>query len=143
MTTPDRRAPRHRTAPLLTLLALLALLPLIGCTGAAPTPTAAPAEAPPADESPAAGGEQVTLVNFAFDPTELTVPAGTTVTFRNDDAALHSVSEGSDGQVADDAAFDEDVESGTSIEIPFDEAGTFQVTCKYHPQMNMTVTVEG
>jgi plastocyanin len=141
MTTPDRRARISRTPP---LLMLLALLPLAACTGASPTPTAdTPAESHAAHESAAAGGDQVTLVGFAFEPTELTVPAGSTVTFRNDDGALHSVSEGSDGEVADDAAFDEDVESGGSVEITFDEPGTIQITCKYHSQMNMTVTVEG
>jgi plastocyanin len=29
------------------------------------------------------------------------------------------------------------------VEITFDEAGTFDVTCLFHPQMNMTVVVEG
>ena len=29
------------------------------------------------------------------------------------------------------------------ITVTFDEAGTFNLTCKIHPSMNMTVTVEG
>ncbi|HEX2222116.1 MAG TPA: plastocyanin/azurin family copper-binding protein [Candidatus Limnocylindria bacterium] len=134
-------------------LAVLLLLLLAACGGG--TATAPPTESAGEDhgahetgapaETGAGGGEsmEVALADFAFAPTELTVPAGTTVTFTNEDSALHSVSEGSDGQVADDAAFDEDVEGGASVEITFDESGTVQVTCKYHPSMNMTVTVEG
>jgi len=134
----------------LALLPLIAALALVGCTATATAPASAtPAGATPAashaahESAAAGGGMEVALVEFAFAPTELTVPAGTTVTFTNDDSALHSVSEGSNGQVAEDAAFDEDVDGGASVDIAFDEPGTVQITCKYHPSMNMTVTVEG
>ncbi len=29
------------------------------------------------------------------------------------------------------------------VVVTFDEAGTFNITCKIHPTMNMTITVEG
>ena len=89
------------------------------------------------------GGEADTVVisgsSFGDD---ITVAAGTTVTFQNDDGFEHSVTNGTNGTPADDAAFDEDVAGGESVEITFDEAGTFDVTCRYHPSMQMTVTVE-
>jgi plastocyanin len=89
------------------------------------------------------GGDADTVVISGFDfGDDITVAAGTTVTFQNDDDAEHSVTNGTDGEAAADAAFDEDVEAGESVEIPFDEPGTYDVTCRYHPTMQMTVTVE-
>jgi plastocyanin len=92
------------------------------------------------------GGEstaQVELTGFAFSPTELTVAAGTTVTFVNNDGTAHTVTEGTDGTAAEDARFDEQVANGAEVTVTFDEPGTYQVTCTLHPTMNMTVVVEG
>ncbi|MGQ0528589.1 MAG: OmpA family protein, partial [Panacagrimonas sp.] len=54
---------------------------------------APPAVPPPADAAPAAssGGAAVTIVNFAFEPAQLTVPVGTTVTWTNQDGSSHLV----------------------------------------------------
>lgn len=89
----------------------------------------------------AAGGDTVVISGFSFGD-DITVAAGTTVTFQNDDDAAHTVTEGTNGTAADGAAFDEEVAGGESVEITFDEAGTFDVTCRFHPDMQMTVTVE-
>jgi plastocyanin len=37
----------------------------------------------------------------------------------------------------------ERLDAGAEIEVSFDEAGTYQITCLLHPTMNMTVVVEG
>ena len=74
-----------------------------------------------------------------FAPSTLTIPAGTTVTFT--DTTGHTVTEGSDGQAVDDPIVDES--GGADVVVTFDEAGTFNITCKIHPNMNMTITVEG
>ena len=90
-----------------------------------------------------AGSETVVLVNLAFDPGDLTIPVGTTVVFENQEEAPHTATHGERGQPADDAAFDIDLPAaGDSGEFTFDEAGEFPVTCKVHPDMNMTITVE-
>ena len=36
-----------------------------------------------------------------------------------------------------------DEEGGSDVSVTFDEAGTYNITCKIHPSMNMTITVEG
>ena len=130
------RLPRGaRVAPAIAALMLL----LVACGGGS-------------DESGGDGGSssdaggdgnRVELTGLAFSPTELTVAAGTEVTFVNADSTQHTVTEGIDGTPADDARFDEDVAAGDEVTITFDEAGTYQVTCTLHPTMNMTVTVEG
>lgn len=90
------------------------------------------------------GGEEtlVTLSGFAFQPTELTVSVGDTVRFINEDSAPHTVTEGTNGNADADAAFNEQVNGGEWIEVTFDEAGDFNVTCLFHSNMNMVVHVE-
>lgn len=158
----DRRFLRLHTA-----LAALVLL-LAACTGApsvtpspsetaaasspAATETAEATESAEATDGAAEGDVTVTLVGFAFtaddadtsgDVPTLTIPAGTTVMFVNEDSAPHTATHGSDGTPAADAAFDIDLpDSGSSGSHTFDEAGTFDVTCTIHPDMNMTIIVE-
>ena len=123
----------HRSRPkaLFGLIATLTLV-LAACAGGAAT-------SEPADGGGDAG-ETVSLSGGQFSPSSLTIPVGTTVTFT--DTSGHTVTEGTDGQAVDDPLVDE---SGGSapIEVTFDEAGTFNLTCKIHSSMNMTITVEG
>ena len=123
--------PRHTT--LATLLAIMAIL-LAACGGDTDsTPTAADGD------GGASAGETVSLAGNQFSPSTLTVAAGTTVTFT--DTATHTVTEGTDGVAVDDPIVDE--QGGADIEVTFDEPGTYNITCTIHPEMNMTVTVEG
>jgi plastocyanin len=123
------------------------IIGLVACSsGASTTPTATTAGAgtPSAatGSGAAASDSMVMLMNFAFGPTTLTVPLGTTVTFTNMDSTEHTVTNGKDGKAVDNPAFDEKVASGESVTVTFDTAGTFDVTCMIHPTMNMTVTVQ-
>jgi plastocyanin len=122
------------------------LIGLVACSsGASTTPsaTAAGAGSPTSAASgTGAGGPMAMLMDFAFEPTTLTVPVGATVTFVNMDPTEHTVTNGKDGKAVDNPAFDEKVKSGESVTVTFDKAGTFDVTCTIHPTMNMTVTVQ-
>jgi len=89
-----------------------------------------------------AGGTVVTLSGLAFSPTSLTLKAGTTVTFQNKDTVDHTVTNGKDGTPDANAAFNKMLPVGQSVDITFDKAGTFNVTCTIHSTMNMTVTVQ-
>jgi len=133
---------RSRPATLATLLVALMLM-LAACGGGAAS--SAPADdgggaaaSEPADDGGGAG-ETVSLSGGAFAPSTLTIPAGTTVTFT--DTTGHTVTEGSDGQAVDDPIVDES--GGADVVVTFDEAGSYNITCKIHPNMNMTITVEG
>jgi plastocyanin len=105
------------------------------------------AESTPADDGGAAAtdadagetGDTVSMAGNTFSPGSLTVAAGTTVTFT--DTATHTVTEGTNGVAADDPLVDET--GGSDIQVTFDEPGTYNITCKVHPEMNMTITVEG
>jgi plastocyanin len=146
-TNTTRRSP----AAFVSVAAILCLL-LAACSGGTtPTPTTAAATqsaaaataSAAASGSGVAGGEMtVSLQNFAFSPTTLTVPVGSTVTFTNNDGTKHTASQGKDGQKADGALFDLQLDPGASDTFTFDTAGTYDVTCTIHSQMNMTITVQ-
>src|SRR5919106_283916 len=93
-----------------------------------------------ASETPAEddeSGNTVSLANTQFSPSSLTIAAGDTVTFT--DTSGHTVTEGTNGTAVDDPIVDET--GGADITVTFDEPGTYSITCKIHPAMNMTVTV--
>ena len=87
------------------------------------------------------GGETVSMANTQFTPSTLTIQAGDTVTFT--DTSGHTVTEGTDGVAVDDPIVDEDIDQNGSVSVTFDEPGTYNITCKIHSSMNMTITVEG
>ncbi len=88
-----------------------------------------------------AAGEAVTaieIVDFSFGPKEATVAVGDTLTWTNLDSAVHTVT-GKEGETlkSDDLSMD------ATYEVTFEEAGTFEYVCKFHPNMQGTITVEG
>lgn len=86
--------------------------------------------------SPAVVGPDAVNINgFAFVPATLTVKAGSTVTWNNQDQDPHTV-------VADDDAFRSRVlGSGGTYSFTFPAAGTFDYVCSIHPFMRGTVVV--
>jgi plastocyanin len=69
------------------------------------------------------------------------VAAGTKVFFDNKDVVAHTATNGTNGLPAKGALFDLPLPVGASASYTFTTAGTYQVTCKLHPAMNMTITV--
>jgi plastocyanin len=93
-----------------------------------PAPSVAPAPAP----SPIS---VVHVKNFAFVPEKVTINAGQTVRFIQDDDMAHTVT-------AADKSFDSgNLDKGKSWTHTFDKAGTFAYVCAYHPSMRGTVVV--
>jgi len=91
----------------------------------------------PVEDAGAGGTAAVSIVDFAFAPAELTVSTGTEVTWKNDQAASHTVTD-------DDGEFDSaNLAEGAEFSQTFDTAGTFTYHCEIHPTMTGTVTVEG
>lgn len=125
---------RSRFLPMLGVLAMLILV-LAACSSATESSDAGGG----GDDGGGDTGETVSMANTTFTPSTLTIAAGTTVTFT--DTSGHTVTEGTDGTAVDDPIVDE--EGGSDVSVTFDEAGTYNITCKIHPSMNMTITVEG
>lgn len=86
--------------------------------------------------SPTVATNAVTIQNMAFSPASLTVKAGDTITWTNQDSVGHSAT-------ADDNSFDTGVLSnGQSGTVIFSKAGTFTYHCKVHPSMTATIIVK-
>jgi plastocyanin len=99
------------------------------------------------DDAAAAGPAPtvVTINTFDFQPDPLTVAAGTTVTFENQDSINHSVTPGT-REAPEPDLFAEGVmaEKGATYELTLEEPGTYAYFCKFHPGEGMTaeITVE-
>lgn len=77
----------------------------------------------------------VAIRNFAFEPANLTINAGDTVQFVNEDNAPHTAT-------ADSGAFDTgNLRGGQSASLQFPSAATFSYFCAVHPRMKGSITV--
>ncbi len=74
-------------------------------------------------------------------PYEVNVAVGATVTWNNDDIAVHTVTSGNPSSGVDEL-FDSSIfMSGDSFEFTFNDAGTFDYFCMVHPWMAGIVNV--
>jgi amicyanin len=85
----------------------------------------------------AAPAGAVSIDNFTFNPTPLTVKAGTTVTWTNKDDIPHGIAS-STNAFAKSRALDTD----QSFSFTFTTPGTYQYFCYVHPHMVGSVVVE-
>jgi plastocyanin len=79
------------------------------------------------------------IVGFALS--NITVTAGTTITWTNQDSAPHTVTSGGPGALTgefDSGGFG----IGQSYQRSFNTPGTFPYFCTIHPFMQATVTVQ-
>jgi plastocyanin len=81
-------------------------------------------------------GQQVSIDNFKFGPTPLTVSKGTEVTWTNHDDIPHSIVLNSLG------VHSKAMDTGGSFTYKFDKAGTFFYVCGLHPFMQAKVEVK-
>ena len=88
-----------------------------------------------ADQSASA---EVKIDNFSFSPANLTVAAGTTVTWINRDDIPHVVVSSDDPKVFKSKALDTD----EKFSFTFTKAGTYPYFCAIHPKMTGKVIVQ-
>ena len=82
------------------------------------------------------GPAAVKIDNFSFGPQTLTVTAGTTVTWTNNDDVPHTV-------VSDDKAFkSKALDTDDKFSYTFDKPGTYNYFCSVHPKMTAKVVVQ-
>ena len=81
-------------------------------------------------------GESVVIQNFAYQPANLQVKVGTTVTWTNQDTAPHTVTF-RDGSLTSSGL----LQKGDVYRYTFTKAGTFAYYCQVHPNMTAQVVV--
>lgn len=109
--------------------------------------TQPPATQPEATIEPAKGGKQrgasaaatrtVAMRNIKFNPRNITIDRGDTVTWENEDAERHNA-------IGEDNSFDTPViDQGETSQHTFNNAGTIDYFCTLHANMEGTITVRG
>jgi plastocyanin len=147
----SRRRPRRRRLAAL----LVAVLPFAAACGdddatADDASASSPAEASPdttGRAAPAPAGDEtvtVTVKTFDFQPDPLTVAAGTTIRFVNEDAIDHTVTAGTREQPTPDVFDGRLPGKGSTFDLVLDEPGTYDYFCAIHagPGMTGSIVVE-
>jgi len=81
------------------------------------------------------GPNEVWIDDLAFEPFNITVSVGATVTWTNNDEVSHTVT-------SDDMSFESEVlTNGETFQFTFTEAGQYFYHCALHPEMHGVVTV--
>ena len=113
------------------------VLVILACTAAGCSSSQAPAA--PAGTPATPGENTISIKNFAFEPSALTVKTGTTVTWVNNDGASHTIV----SDTGSPASFSSDpIATGASYTFTFTHPGTYSYHCSIHPSMKGTVTVQ-
>jgi plastocyanin len=97
----------------------------------------------PADTGGGGGGAQVSMKNIQFDPKNLTVKPGETITFTNDESIPHDVHKasgpGGDFSSGDDGG----MQQGDTFELKLDQPGKYEYVCHVHaPGMAGSIMVK-
>jgi plastocyanin len=79
----------------------------------------------------------VKIDNFTFTPQRITVKAGTTVTWTNQDDIPHTVTS------ATKAFRSKALDTDDKFSFTFTTAGVYEYFCSLHPHMTGTIVVEG
>jgi plastocyanin len=108
-------------------------------TAPATANASAPASQPVAQAAAAqAAAVSVKIDNFKFEPKELNITVGTTVTWTNVDDVPHTATSKDDPQTFDSGALDTD----EKFSFTFTKPGKYPYFCKVHPHMTGVVTVK-
>jgi len=111
----------------ISILTVLSLAFLSGCGGSSSNNTTD-------GTTPGTQTDKVNISNFAFEPSTITVTAGTTVTWTNQDSVAHTV--------VSDTFKSGNLSQGQAFQFKFDTKGTYNYSCSIHPTMKGTVIVE-
>ncbi len=110
----------------LDILLVLSVLLLSACAQQTVQPTA-----------PTSGNVfQISIKDFAFSPSDITIKVGDTVVWTNNDAVSHTV-EANDGSFKSNELF-----KGSKFQFTFTKSGSYPYKCGIHPSMKGSVKVE-
>lgn len=131
----------RRTRTTLALVTALLAGTLFGCSSESDSPSSS------TDSDP---DSTVTTELLTFEPEQLTVDAGTTVTWQAGDGVGHTVTTGTftvsgDGlrsEESPDGVIDLPLSQEQEVTFTFDEPGTYTYYCSIHKGMNGEVVVK-
>jgi plastocyanin len=116
-----------------------AIMLVLACSFSGCTSSQSPQTTTPTTQAPAGGSNSIAIKNFAFNPATLTIKTGTTVTWMNQDGAVHQIA----SEAGTPVAFTSDsLANGASYQFTFTQPGTYTYHCTVHPSMKGTIIVQ-
>ena len=89
------------------------------------------------------GGAQVSMQNIQFNPKDITVKPGATITFTNDESIPHDVHKQSGPGGDFSSGPDGGMQQGDTFDLKLDKPGKYEYVCHVHaPGMAGTITVK-
>ena len=113
--------------------ALFALTMLAAACGGNDTPPAGNGGSP-SESASSGGGSDLTIVDFAFSPTELSVTEWQTISITNTGDVSHTFT-------TDDGAVDQTISPGETADVTLTGVTSGGFHCRFHSQMTGTLTV--
>ncbi len=132
MHTPASKLSRSLPVAVIAVAVLAA-----GCGGSSKSSGASSSSGAAAPAAASGGAkESVTIANFAYKPTPVTVKVGAQVTFTNQDSAEHTATADS-GSALETGT----LKQGQSKAVTLSQPGTIAYHCAFHAFMHGTITV--
>lgn len=117
-----------------TLAATTTTVPSVTTTTLPPTPATVVA-------CPSSGTTNVTIQDFSFTPTPVTISVNGIVKWTNNGSSIHTVTSGS--TPTSDGKFNSgNLATGSTVCVIFQSAGSYPYFCSPHPFMTGSVTVQ-
>jgi plastocyanin len=88
----------------------------------------------PTETDDGGAAADLTIVDFGFSPTDLSVTEGQTITISNIGETSHTFT-------TEDDAIDQEIGPGESVDVDMTGAASGGFFCRFHPQMVGTLTV--
>lgn len=133
-------------APMTKLLALILAclaLGLAACGGDDDDGGGGGSNVQPAAGGGGDGGAEVSMENVQFDPKDVTVKPGETITFKNNESIPHDVHKTSGPGDDFSSGGSGEMQQGDTFELKLDQPGTYEYVCNVHaPGMAGTITVK-
>lgn len=99
------------------------------------TPTPVPTNNNNNDSSITTSQINISIKDFLFNPWEVTIKVWSTITWTNEDSMHHTVTA--------DGKFDSwELNKGETFSYTFNDVGTYDYICTYHPSMKGKIIVE-
>lgn len=130
-------APSVDTAPAVETAPAVGTAPAGGDTAPAGETAPAVETGPAGGSAPTGDAVAIEITGFEFIEGEVTITAGTTVTWTNNDGFDHTIAF-ADGVFPESPTLGE----GDTFSLTFAEPGTYPYVCGIHPRMTGTIVVE-
>jgi plastocyanin len=111
---------------------------LAGCGGKPDGTLEGTAHAVASDTSPGRESVRIRIDNFTFEPAEITIPAGTKVTWVNHDDVPHTATSSAKPRQFDSGTLDTDEQFSYVFTAP----GTYDYFCAVHKHMTARIIVK-